>query len=89
MLVAGDTNPNLLLLRQLLDKKPKVNDVDVEGRTALYHAVEHHNTEIVKLLVENGADPKLSANNHISPVLLAEKKGYSDLIRIIEGVKTN
>jgi len=89
MLVAGDTNPNLPLLRQLLDKKPKVNDVDVEGRTALYHAVEHHNAEIAKLLMENGADPKISANNHISPFLLAQKHGYSDLIRIMEGVKTN
>ena len=52
-------------------------------RTPLYIACKHDLAECIPLLLEKGADPKLSDINYITPLYLACKNGYVESARLI------
>jgi ankyrin repeat protein len=51
--------------------KALLNDADTDGRSALHIAVSNGYLDMVKLLVESGADPTLADNNGETPLSLA------------------
>lgn len=51
--------PRIEILKLLLEKGGNINAQDMEGNTALHYASKGGFPQIVKLLLEHGADPKL------------------------------
>lgn len=49
--------PDLMLMRDLLEGGAKVNEQDDCGETALHHAARWGRADEAKLLCERGADP--------------------------------
>lgn len=73
-----------LLLATAIDK----NHVNNLGWTALLEAVilgdgGSAHTEIVRLLVEAGANPSLADRDGVTPLAHAKKSGYSGIVRIL------
>ena len=56
-----------------------------EGSTALYEAAARGHFEIVKLLVEHGANIYLMPGNK-SPYRAAKKRGYKEVVEYIKSV---
>lgn len=68
-LLEAVTTRNTIRLRDLLTKGADPNARDTEGSTALQIAVEHEMTDIVRILLENKADPN-NIKDGSSPLLL-------------------
>ena len=66
--VAGDTAG---VTDHLCSEEPGINERDGIGYTALVYAVVADHPEIVKLLLENGADANNVGNNGKTPLILA------------------
>jgi ankyrin repeat protein len=64
----------------LLDHGALVNRLNSgSGTTALYAAASFGRGEVVKLLLERGANPSLCGNNRKSPYQAALENGYSEV----------
>ena len=48
-----------------------LDDQDDNGNTALLHAINNENTDIVELLLDNGADPTIQNNNGETALIMA------------------
>lgn len=72
----------LNIVKLLLD-----NNADIEivffNKTPLYRAVENNNIECVALLLSYGADPLHVMQNKDSPLELAIKKEYWDIVELL------
>lgn len=67
MILAVDCEFSLDTLKQLIELGCSVNNSDQQGRTALHYAVDLENAEIIKFLLENGADPDAKDTTGSSP----------------------
>lgn len=76
-------NQYVSIAELLIKNGAKVNIKDVYGNTPLFKAVffSKGNTKMIKLLLENGANPNIKNNSGISPKDLAEKMGYSNILK--------
>lgn len=76
--------------RYLLSKGAEVNKVDKYGNPPLFRAVfsSRGEDEVVKLLLEYGADPKLESKTGGSPYSLAAESGLKGLVAIFDGKGT-
>jgi uncharacterized protein len=70
------------MLQLLLRKGANVNISLDEGETALDVAIEENHTDVVKILLESGANP-----NHYSPggtpLFYAARKGYAKIVSLL------
>jgi ankyrin repeat protein len=67
------------------------SDVPVEQQwqTALHTAVERRDAELVRLLLEHGADPHLAdARFGATPLGWAHHFGYTEIVQLLESVAT-
>jgi ankyrin repeat protein len=63
------SNPNLNFIKLLLDKRPNINEViRFGGTTALLGAIQYGNIDMIKLLLEYGADPNKGDNRKNRPL---------------------
>jgi hypothetical protein len=70
-------------VRELLDKGVDVNSANQYGATALAFASRRGHLEVVKLLLERGADPLRRDNfNGLTPLLFALRQGHAEIARI-------
>ena len=81
----GDVNRgDLNAVKEFLDQGGNVNLQDEPGTTPLHHAVNSNwkgkNFEIVKLLIERGADAKAIDDTHHTPLHLASNKETAELL---------
>ncbi|KAJ5700867.1 hypothetical protein N7493_011913 [Penicillium malachiteum] len=53
------------------------------GRSALSWAAKHGHPDVVKLLLEKGADFNAKDSKGRTPLLFAAKKGYSDIVKLL------
>lgn len=61
-------------IKSLLLQGADINGIDSVGMTPLVMAVIRNHTEIVELLLQNGADPRLSTISGISPIETARSQ---------------
>jgi ankyrin repeat protein len=69
----------------LLDHGAAVNHLNSgSATTALYAAASFGKAEVVKLLLERGANPNLCGKNHKTPYQAAIENGYDDVAAFIQ-----
>lgn len=73
----------------LLECGSDVDAQDVYLDTATHHAVIGNHLEIVKLLVENGANLGLQNRHNKTPLMEAEASGHTDIKAYLEDVRAN
>lgn len=69
---------SLELARKLLDFNIQINAQDKWGATALFYAVNpqcRDNIKLVSLFFDRGADPNITCNNGMTPLLKAVERG--------------
>lgn len=64
----------------LLDRGARVDIRDRLGYTALALAVKEGRAQIVRELIESGADTQLAANDQIDPLMLAAGRGETEIM---------
>lgn len=71
------------LSEYLIKHKYPVNIQDSNGLTPLHYAISYNNLFIIKLLLENGADPNKPSNLQIYPINIACKSVNTNALDII------
>lgn len=72
------------MVRMLVDYGAEVNVTQHGGWTPLQEAAAHGNTELVRLLLERGADKNSAAENGKTAVDLARESNYADTTALLE-----
>ncbi|XP_076070588.1 uncharacterized protein LOC143042207 isoform X1 [Mytilus galloprovincialis] len=72
------------VVNTLINKKANVNVTDIRGETSLYKACFNGNIEIVKILLHREADVKICSFRGLSPVAIAKKKGFNDIVALLD-----
>ncbi|NHB59475.1 ankyrin repeat domain-containing protein [Acinetobacter sp. 194] len=75
---------NITEVEALLESGTDVNQTDDEGYSALQAAAENDNLEVVKLLVENGANVQYKAE--YTALELAEMAGNSEVVNYLKAL---
>lgn len=74
-------------VQRLLHQGASVEEIDGEGKTALYYSARLNRVEIAELLIEQGADPDRLAvglqGPTDGPIHVAAERGHLDMIRIL------
>jgi len=75
-----DSEENKQIIQNLIDKGSDINYTDHSGKSALFHAVDNDLLDIVKLLIENGADVnmKLEKRKQMSLLMYTIEKYISN-----------
>ncbi len=76
---------DLALARLLLDKGATPNPPDDLGYSPLMHAVltEASSLDVVKLLLEHGADAKVKAKDGLTALTFAKRKSWTEVIALL------
>ena len=62
-----------------------INHQSWEGQeTALWVACDRNHAEVVRVLLQAGADPSLPDRNGVKPMDTARQHGYRDCIKVLE-----
>ena len=77
-------------IEQLLECKARVNNRHKKDTTALYLASDKGHTEVVRILLEHGADPNLTefGSAKWSPLMVACSKGHTDIVQLYTSAQT-
>ena len=71
-------------LKELLKKDDvDINATDLTGNTALAWAVRKHNEDVVKILIDAGADVNIQNDQLQSPLAHAVRRGFYDLTKLL------
>jgi ankyrin repeat protein len=68
----------------LLDCGSDVNARDVFGNSGLSYAVGQQSTDMVKLLIQRGANPKIEDNKGLTPLMSAENSGHVEALKLLK-----
>jgi len=71
------------LLNHLLEIGAEIDHKDKEGWTALFHASYGGEEHVVKYLLQNKADPKITDNEGNTCLHIASQKGDLDCVRVL------
>jgi len=75
----------------LLSKGAEIDEINTTeyygGYTPLFWAVEDNNEELVRFLVQNGANVNARSTKGQTPMSLAEKGGYAEIVEILKTSK--
>ncbi len=80
---------DLATVQSLIAQGENVNAQNSLGNTALHFAVNNGNADMVKFLLENGADASIANAKGWSPVTIAEKKQLNDFINMFQADQNN
>src|SRR5215203_4985073 len=77
-------------LARILPRVGNVNARNEHGMTALMRAAHHGRPQIVRALLEHGADPNLTRNDKFTALALAAFFGHTETVRLLieHGAKT-
>lgn len=73
-------------MRLLIEHNSKVNAMDVRGRTTILHAVDSHNIEAVRIVLEASADPNPKTPESLfrsSPLKAAAFGGQAEMVKLL------
>ena len=79
--IEASADLNILLPMQFYDDAEYDEDDDVT--TALLLAVRHHHTEVVRLLLNAGADASITNSLGRTPLLSATIRGFDDIVKLL------
>ncbi|MGR3302530.1 MAG: ankyrin repeat domain-containing protein [Candidatus Scalindua sp.] len=83
--ISQGVHPNIIKL--LIEMGADVNDVNEGGgyitKTALHEAIKRNSLDIVKILIENGANIETKNINKYTPLQMAAKQGKTDIVEIL------
>jgi len=81
---------NVALLNPII-KNYEINAVDENGISLLFHAIQYSNFDIVKILIENGAEINIRNVSKITPLMVAADIGNIDMVNLLveKGADTN
>ncbi len=87
-LIRAADRGHVRIVEKLLETETDVDHVNELGWTALLETIilgegDARHTEIVRLLVEGGADPNLPDGEGVTPLEHAEQRGYSEMAEIL------
>ena len=63
------------LLKRILAHKPRINDPKKNGQTVIYDAINHNNLELIKTLLNNGADANITDIEGNTPLSILIDEG--------------
>ncbi len=72
-----------LAIQKLLHSKVNLNQTDAQGRTLLMEAVLEKRTDLVKLLLEHGGDPKLSDREGVTALHFAAQAQLPEIVQLL------
>lgn len=75
------------IITDLLKKGVNVNFMDDYGRTALYFACYQGQTQVVKMLLESGADKDIKDCKKRTPLDIAQKYEYQEIVALLTAPK--
>lgn len=73
-------------MRLLLDRGSTANSMDRSGRTTVLHAVDSHNLEALRMILEAGGNPNPRLPPHIhrsSPLIAASFGGLTEMVKLL------
>lgn len=70
----------IMIIHQLLEHGANPNIKGKMFQNALITAVDLNNNYLVRLLLKNGADPAIESTSGVTALVLAQQRGYSDII---------
>jgi len=84
---------NIDLAEFLLSKGADINEGNTTeyygGYTPLFWAVEDNNKELVGFLIQHGAEVNIQSHKGQTPLSLAEKGGYAEIVEMLKARKEN
>ncbi len=81
-LIEAVKNNDSVLVKKIITKN-KVNDIDERSMTALHWASGNGNVEMVKILIDNGANVNAQEKSGYTPLHFAAGKGFNDVISVL------
>jgi ankyrin repeat protein len=72
---------NYIEVIELILKKIDVNSKDDDGRTPLHWAALYGHTDIVRIFLDNRADPTVTDSDGENPLHLAAIYGHTDIVK--------
>lgn len=72
------------VLRLLAEHGAEVNTVDESGNTVLIQAVVNDKPDLVRLMIELGADASMKAHEGLSALDWAQELGFVDIVELLE-----
>ena len=73
-------------MRLLIDHGSPINTMDISGRTTVLHAVDSHNDDALRIILENGADPNPEVPEGLfrsSPLTAASFGGLVRMLKLL------
>lgn len=70
-------------MKILIDRGSPLNSIDVSGRTTVLHAVDSHNDDALRMLLEAGSDPDPDVPNRSSPLNAAAFGGLTGMVELL------
>lgn len=83
VLVDAASKGNIPELKELIDKGTPVNGLDKFGHSALTETCYTGKTEVVKFLLEKGADPTIKKSDGETPLSLANGQKHEDIVKLL------
>lgn len=80
---------NVARIESYLSSGENINAKNALGNTALHYAVASGDSDMVKFLLENGADANIANSKGWTPAAIAEKKNLSDIVNIFQSDQDN
>lgn len=76
-------------VKEHVGKKADLNAPDTFGNTALSYAVEAYNVDVVKILLDGGANPNAKDRNGATPLMTACISGQLDVVEVLVAGKAD
>ncbi|HZI62387.1 MAG TPA: ankyrin repeat domain-containing protein [Pyrinomonadaceae bacterium] len=75
------------IVKTLLENGASVDPVDTFGNSPLWVAVMNasSNLDVVRLLVQSGADPNRKNQAGVAPIDIAKQSGRNDILAVLQG----
>ena len=84
VLVQAALTRKRIIVEDMVEVGADVNGEDRAGETALTAAIISCDTEIVRILLDEGADPsQISAKTNVPPLIFALEQGNNDIVRLL------
>ena len=82
-LMVASGNGHEIIVKLLLEAGAAPNTKNRDGSSAIHWAVEEGHIKVTKLLIDGKSDPTMQDDNKETPLMLAAKGGYADIVQIL------